>query len=74
MSQIPPEMPEERCVFCKTSVEIEPRCRQCGKLLALAVSTPYDLQCPRCKLRRTVGNPGGDFHSKALGNVGGLEV
>ena len=28
MLSVPPEAPEERCVFCKTSVEIEPRCRR----------------------------------------------
>ena len=58
MLALPPEMPRQTCAFCKTSVEKEPRCRGCDKLLAVLISTPYELVCPRCKLRRTVGNPG----------------
>ena len=52
-----PDAPQRLCVFCKAQREIRPRCRQCNKLLGLVLTSPYDVVCPRCKLRRTVGNP-----------------
>ena len=53
MSMMPPEAPYIRCVFCKSVREIKPRCEGCGKLLAIVLSSPYSISCPRCKLRRT---------------------
>ena len=64
MSQIPPEALHQLCIFCKSEREIKPRCRGCDKLLANMLSSPYSISCPRCKLRRTVGNPERISHSQ----------
>ena len=53
MNQIPPEALDQLCVFCKSKREIKVRCRQCNKLLALQLSSPYIIICGRCKTRRT---------------------
>ena len=55
MSMIPLDMPDIRCVFCTSEREINPRCSNCGKLLAEVLSGPAAIRCPRCKVRHTVG-------------------
>ena len=42
MTMMPPEAPDVRCVFCKATREILPRCAKCNKLLGLMLTSPYD--------------------------------
>ena len=39
MNQVPPEAPDKLCIFCKSERERYPRCRGCGKLLAIVLSS-----------------------------------
>lgn len=39
------------------AIDIEPRCRECGKLLAMTVTRPWTIGCGRCKTQNT----GDDF-------------
>ena len=52
MNLIPPEALDQLCIFCKSQREIKPRCTNCNKLLAIMLSSPYHVRCPRCKLQR----------------------
>ena len=67
----PPEAKRKLCVFCKAESETYPRCEGCGKLLALKLSSPYSIVCPRCKLIRSTG-PQTQPSFEPLGGVRGL--
>lgn len=35
------------------AIDIEPRCKACGKLLAMTVTRPWTIGCGRCKTSNT---------------------
>ena len=55
MLALPPEKNRQNCQFCKAEAEDNIRCANCNKFLAVLLSWPYKIICPRCKTVRKRG-------------------
>jgi phage FluMu protein Com len=50
--------------------DTDPRCRECGKMLARLLTRPWVIMCPRCKTNNAGLMPGQEFDSIASPKAG----
>ncbi|WIC89051.1 hypothetical protein SEA_OTTAWA_5 [Arthrobacter phage Ottawa] len=48
------------------TIDVAPRCRECGKLLAVNVARPWTIRCPRCKTENTGTSHGHPRETRAV--------